>query len=100
LEALQIEHTRLFINAFPKLMAPPYKSYYLENELYGESTSEILQNYRDFGFNISAQLKEPADHLAVELNGEWLHSSFPYGDNIFQFYNERHDNQHRASKQS
>ena len=67
LEALQVEHTGLFINAFPKLIAPPYKSYYLENELYGESTSEILQNYRDFGFNISTQLKEPADHLAVEL---------------------------------
>ncbi len=67
LRDLQVEYTRLFITAVPKALAPPYASFYLENEIYGQASSEISELYQQHGFRISGQMKEPADHLALEL---------------------------------
>jgi len=67
LEKLQVEYTRLFVTAFPEVIAPPYKSYYLENELYGKASGEITEVYHENEFKISSEIKEPADHLALEL---------------------------------
>lgn len=67
LRDLQVEYTGLFITAVPKVLAPPYASFYLENEIYGRMSGEISGVYHQYGFRISGQMKEPADHLALEL---------------------------------
>ncbi|HHB77383.1 MAG TPA: hypothetical protein ENK84_12735 [Desulfobulbus sp.] len=64
----QIEYTRLFINAAPHLIAPPYGSVYLESEvsLQGKSTETTRDFYRRYGFDI-VNTAEPADHISLEL---------------------------------
>lgn len=68
LEALRIEHTRLFINAFPATVAPPYGSVHLPgggmlNTAFTEKTREF---YRRYGFDL-AGVAELADYLPLEL---------------------------------
>ncbi len=64
----QVEYTRLFINAAPHLIAPPYGSVYLESErsLQGKSTETTRDFYRRYGFDIINKA-EPADHISLEL---------------------------------
>lgn len=63
------EYTRLFINAFPHVVAPPYGSVYMEKSgrLFGQTTSEILQFYHQNGFTLKEDLKDLPDHIAHEL---------------------------------
>lgn len=68
LEALRIEHTRLFINAFPATIAPPYGSVHLPgggmlNTAFTEKTREF---YRRHGFDLTGAA-DLADHLPLEL---------------------------------
>jgi TorA maturation chaperone TorD len=67
--AMAREYTRLFINAFPHAIAPPYWSFYLEkNEfVYPESASEVLRFYHEIGFTLKEGLKDHPDHIANEL---------------------------------
>jgi DMSO reductase family type II enzyme chaperone len=69
--ALEIrrEYTRLFINGFPRVVAPPYGSVYLEKNglVFGRTTSEVLQFYHDTGFTLKEELKDLPDHIAHEL---------------------------------
>lgn len=67
LEVLQVEYTQLFITNFPAVPAPIYKSFYKERELIGKSTEEIIDIYNAHDFNVSENMTEPADHLAIEL---------------------------------
>jgi len=67
LEALQVEYTALFITNFPTVPAPIYKSVYDENELFGNSTTAIVEIYEENNFRVSDNMTEPADHLAIEL---------------------------------
>jgi len=67
LEQLRIEYTRMFITAFPHVPAPPYQSFYLENELCGHATGEVSEIYHRNGFKVSGEVNEPADHLALLL---------------------------------
>ena len=68
LRALQVEYTRLFINAVPKVPAPPYESVYLgQNRVMGEPASRVLAAYREAGLAPSQGWREPPDHVAVEL---------------------------------
>lgn len=68
LEQLQIEYTRLFINAAPAVIAPPYSSIYLDQEgnLYGPSAVWVKQFYHQHGFDLAGEGDIP-DHLALEL---------------------------------
>ncbi|OQX12777.1 MAG: hypothetical protein BWK76_17130 [Desulfobulbaceae bacterium A2] len=68
LEALQVEHTRLFVNAMPRAVAPPYASVYLDSGgmLQGPTTGRVLQYYRTHGFE-PADSAEPADSIWLEL---------------------------------
>jgi TorA maturation chaperone TorD len=63
------EYTRLFINAFPHVVAPPYGSVYLEKEglVYGWSTTEVLRFYHEAGFSLKKDLGDLPDHIAHEL---------------------------------
>ncbi len=68
LDILQIEYTRLFINAAPHIIAPPYGSFYLDGDhtLQGKSTRTTRDFYRQYGCDI-ADPSEPADHIRFEL---------------------------------
>jgi TorA maturation chaperone TorD len=68
LETLQIEYTRLFINAVPHLIAAPYASVYQKSDqdLQGKITEKTRDFYRAQGFDI-VNTAEPADHIRFEL---------------------------------
>ncbi len=68
LETLQIEYTRLFINAIPHVIAPPYGSIYVggAGSLQGKLTEETRDFYRQCGFDLADET-EPADHIMHEL---------------------------------
>ncbi len=68
IDTLQIEYTRLFINAVPHLIAPPYGSFYLDGDrnLQGKSTERTRDFYREHGYDIT-DASEPGDHIRIEL---------------------------------
>jgi len=63
---LQIDFSRLFVGPF-KVLSPPYGSVYLEEgkAIQGESTLDVIRLYHED--NLQVDLKEPADHIAIEL---------------------------------
>lgn len=63
---LQIDFSKLFLGPF-KVLSPPYGSVYLEEgkTIQGESTLDVIRLYQEDGLKVD--LKEPADHIAVEL---------------------------------
>ncbi len=76
LETLRVEHTRLFINAVPHVLAPPYASAYDEDGLLmGEPAAAALRAYRRAGLTLSAEKRELPDHLATELEFMFFLSS-------------------------
>ncbi len=68
LEQLQIDFSSLFAGPF-KLLAPPYGSVYLEGkrEVMGVSTLDARSRYKEAGLELSGQIKEAPDHIAIEL---------------------------------
>ncbi len=67
LEDAQTEYTRLFISAYPRLLCPPYESYYREGVVYGNSTIEVGEWYRKSGLDFNFE-GEPSDVLSAELD--------------------------------
>lgn len=67
-ETLQVEYTRLFINAVPHVIAPPYGSVYMRGEgtIMNRSTELIREYYRQRGFELASG-NEIADHIVCEL---------------------------------
>jgi len=63
-ETYEVEFTRLFINAYPKLPCPPYESFYKEGRLMGDCTIRLRELYRSFGVDVA---KEMPDNISVEL---------------------------------
>lgn len=63
------EFTRLFINASPHVIAPPYASFYLEKEglVSAKTISEVLRFYHEAGFTLKEDLSDLPDHIAHEL---------------------------------
>lgn len=63
---LQIDFSRLFVGPF-KVLSPPYGSVYLEEgkAIQGESTLDVIRLYHED--NLQVDLKEPSDHIAIEL---------------------------------
>ncbi|MDY0190145.1 MAG: molecular chaperone TorD family protein [Desulfuromonas sp.] len=66
--ALQVEYTRLFINAIPHVIAPAYGSIYTDSEgiLFGPSAEKTKQFYHQQGFDLRGSNDIP-DHLNHEL---------------------------------
>ncbi len=67
LEDLQVEYTRLFINTFPTLPAPMYKSFYEDKELFGNSIGSLIDTYEKYGFEVSEDENELPDNLSLLL---------------------------------
>lgn len=63
------EYTRLFINGFPRVVAPPYGSVYLEKDglVFGRTTSGVLQFYHGAGFTLKEEIGDLPDHIAHEF---------------------------------
>ncbi|HIJ79273.1 MAG: molecular chaperone TorD family protein [Desulfobulbaceae bacterium] len=68
LEPIQIEYTRLFVNAVPSVIAPPYGSIYLSADgmLYGPSAVSVKEFYQEKGFELAGEGDLP-DHISSEL---------------------------------
>ena len=66
--AEQLAYTRLFIGSM-RMEAPPYPSYYLEEEhtLFGQAAVEVQAIYRQFGLELGPREIEPPDHLRFLL---------------------------------
>ena len=64
LEALQIEHTRLFVNNIEGVPCPPYESAYIDGQLLTATTAAVAAFYEEWGLQ---QTSETADYLPVEL---------------------------------
>jgi TorA maturation chaperone TorD len=65
---LSLDFSRLFLGPY-KVHAPPYGSIYLDGErqIMGNSTLELRNKYREAGVDISADFRNPPDHIAAEL---------------------------------
>ena len=74
LEGLQVEYTYLFINAVPRVPAPPYASAYAgQGLLMAEPAETALQAYREAGLALAKDDQDLPDHLAAELEFlSWL----------------------------
>ena len=66
---LEKEYTRLFITAYPKVVAPPYSSVYLDKErlIWGKSTAEAARLYEAAGLGMNPDFHDIPDHIAAEL---------------------------------
>ena len=68
LQALQVEYTYLFINAVPRVPAPPYASAYdADGLLMGEPAEEAIRTYRRLGLGLAEGYRDLPDHIAAEL---------------------------------
>lgn len=68
LEALRVDHARLFIGP-RELQAPPYGSVYLDEEalVMGASTIDAAARYEKAGLTPEEKFLEPPDHIVTEL---------------------------------
>lgn len=68
LDALAVEHARLFIGPF-QLVAAPYGSIYLDDvkTVMGDSTAKVAAFYHNCGLQLAEDFHELPDHFAVEL---------------------------------
>lgn len=71
--AEQLAYTRLFIGSF-RMEAPPYASYYLEDDhtLNGQAAVEVAAVYAQFGIELDSKEFAPADHLRYLLSFLYL----------------------------
>ena len=69
LKELEKEYTRLFVNAYTGVIAPPYSSVYLNKErlVWGKSTAEVARLYEATGLGIADNFHDIPDHIAAEL---------------------------------
>ena len=67
LKEFQVEYTYLFINAVPRVPAPPYESVYTGNgRLMGEPVSEVLKSYREAGLVLLPAGKGPDGYRVLK----------------------------------
>lgn len=66
LEEIQVEYTRLFINAVPHVIAPPYASVFMNGSLNGNWADATLKFYQQHGYGQTD--KEFPDYLITELD--------------------------------
>jgi TorA maturation chaperone TorD len=67
--SFQREYTRLFINGFPRVIAPPYGSVYVDpgGMVYGPSTALVLQAYGEAGVTMRADAGDLPDRVNTEF---------------------------------
>ncbi|MGQ9680752.1 MAG: TorD/DmsD family molecular chaperone [Candidatus Bathyarchaeia archaeon] len=67
--ASKVEYTRLFVSAYPRVPCPPYEAIYRtkDRHLMNEFTLQVRRFYNDFNIDLSAEFREPPDHIALEL---------------------------------
>ncbi|BFI74322.1 molecular chaperone [Sulfurisphaera ohwakuensis] len=63
-DKLATEYTSCFINDYPRLLCPPYESWYKERSVYGSSALEVADIYNKYGIRA---VKSLPDHVAVEF---------------------------------
>ena len=63
-DELRRVHTRMFVGPRPKLQI--HESWYAD-DFHGEPLAAVKRSYRDLGIQPTADLREEADHAAVEL---------------------------------
>ncbi len=68
-EDLEIEYTRLFVNAHPRLECPPYETVYVEHarRLMGRSGIALAHLMDEAGLKVAESFAEPPEHVAAEL---------------------------------
>ncbi|MEN8256758.1 MAG: molecular chaperone TorD family protein [Thermodesulfobacteriota bacterium] len=66
LEEIQVDYTRLFINAVPHVIAPPYASVYIDGTLNSTTADKTREYFRQKGFDTTNT--EFPDHLVTELD--------------------------------
>jgi len=70
LEHWQAEHTRLFVNGWPKTPCPPFESAYRQGRMGGTAITDLEGLYRRAGLKASLA---PADYLGTMLEcAAWL----------------------------
>jgi TorA maturation chaperone TorD len=70
-DELAIDFTRLLRAYRPDMpLKPPYESVYRGDEqVYSDTTSKVIQNYRDHGLGVNDDYQgEPPDHIGIELD--------------------------------
>lgn len=74
LETLLIDYTRLFIIAPGQVTAMPYASFWLTEDpsMRHEATTAVIEAYEQGGFDVSDDIRELPDHIAVELEFLYL----------------------------
>lgn len=65
LQEWQGEHTRLFINGYPKTPCAPFESIYRHGRMAGPACDELVQLYAEAGVSVTEGLQ--ADYLGVML---------------------------------
>lgn len=73
LDLLLLDYSRLFLGPFD-IPAKPYGSVYLDGQkvVMGDSTLNVLANYRQGDCELAADFREVPDHVAVELEFLYL----------------------------
>ena len=66
LTRLAAEHTRLFVNAFPTLVAPPYESFYQEGRVMGKAALDCRSIYAEDGLTVREGGELP-DHILTQM---------------------------------
>jgi len=69
LDEFEKEYTRLFVNAFPRVPAPPYSSVYLDKygRVWGQSTAQAARLYEGAGLSIAQGFRDIPDHISAEM---------------------------------
>lgn len=67
LEALEEEYTRLFVNAFPQLEAPPFAAIYLSPQRPERLLAQIEERLMALGLAPAGSRRERFDHISVLL---------------------------------
>jgi DMSO reductase family type II enzyme chaperone len=69
LPELEKEYTRLFITAYPRVVAQPYSSVYLsrDHQVWGASTAQVARLYEAAGLRMNENFHDIPDHIAAEL---------------------------------
>jgi len=67
-DELEVEYTRLFVNAYPRLECPPYETVYAEHarRVMGRSGVEVAHIMDEAGLEVSEGFSEPPEHVAAE----------------------------------
>lgn len=68
IDALEIDHTKLFIGT-GEVLAPPWESVYFSEDrlIFQEQTLQVRKWYRRYGLEPELLHREPDDHIALEI---------------------------------